>query len=161
MTQRCQNCDAGCVLPVLMGLPGPEEWELAERGEAILGGCIVGPVHIDQLMQCDSCNWSGLIIDGNVEGDTGFVDLTELVAGTNTFMEVAHMLTIDDLNRMVIEISLGWNWQDPRSRIPNTPEHQQNWHRLEQEIVEIRSRGHVVEIPDEWPDLTDGESRSI
>jgi len=120
----------------------------------------VGPVHIDQLMQCDSCNWSGLIIDGNVQGDTGFVDLTELVAGTNTFMEVAHMLTTDDLNRMVIEISLGWNWQDPRSRIPNTPEHQQNWHRLEQEIAEIRARGHAVEIPDEWPDLTDYEPGS-
>jgi len=71
------------------------------------------------------------------------------------------MISSDELNRMVIEISLGWKWQDPRSRIPNTPEHELCWGRLEREIEEIHARGHVVEIPNEWPDLTDYEPGSI
>ena len=161
MTQRCPNCDAGRAMTVLMGFPGPEAWELAERGEAILGGCLIGPVHIEQPMECDSCNWSGLMIDGKVEGKVGFVGLTELLADTNSYMEVGQMISSDELNRMVIEISLGWKWQDPRSRIPNTPEHKQSWQRLETEIAEIEAKGHMVELPHEWPDLTDYEPGSI
>ena len=94
-------------MTVLMGFPGPEAWELAERGEVILGGCLIGPVHIEQPMECDSCNWSGLRIDGKVEGKVGFVGLTELLADTNSYMEVGQMISSDELNRMVIEISLG------------------------------------------------------
>jgi len=161
MVHQCPNCDEGRALPVLMGLPGPEAWELAERGEVILGGCVLGPVHIDQPMECDSCNWSGLMIDGNVEGNVGFVGLTELAADTNTYREVIQILTTEELNRMVIEISLGWKWQDPRTRVPNTTEHALCWGRLEREIEEIHARGHVVEIPNEWPDLTDYEPGSI
>ena len=122
---------------------------------------MLGPVHIDQPMECDSCNWSGLMIDGKVEGNVGFVGLTELAADTNTYREVIQILTTEELNRMVIEISLGWKWQDLRTRIPNTPEHALCWGRLEREIEEIHARGHVVGIPNEWPDLTDYEPGSI
>jgi hypothetical protein len=161
MVHRCPNCDEGLALPVLVGFPGPEAWELAERGEVILGGCLLGPVHIDQPMECDSCNWSGLMIDGKIEGNVGFVGLTELAADTNTYMEVIRILTTDELNRIVIEISLGWKWQDPRTRVSKTAEHEQCWQRLEREIAEIHARGHTVEIPNEWPDLTDYEPGSI
>jgi hypothetical protein len=41
---RCPHCpDAPRAVPLVHGLPSPELFEAAERGEAVLGGCLVEP----------------------------------------------------------------------------------------------------------------------
>jgi hypothetical protein len=40
--RRCPTCGAPAV-PIVYGLPGPELWEASERGEVILGGCVIIP----------------------------------------------------------------------------------------------------------------------
>jgi hypothetical protein len=45
MLQRpdCPECGAGDVVPMIVGLPGPELIEAAEAGEVMLAGCVVMP----------------------------------------------------------------------------------------------------------------------
>jgi hypothetical protein len=38
---------------MVYGLPMPETWERAERGEIVLGGCLVGPIG----GVCPHCHW--------------------------------------------------------------------------------------------------------
>jgi len=46
--------------PVVYGLPGPELWERAERGEVILGGCVPEPVR----WACAHCRSTQLTDEG-------------------------------------------------------------------------------------------------
>ena len=61
----------------------------------------------------------------------------------------------DELNRMMVEIGAGWEWGDPRSKVPQTPEHEASWGRLKVQMREIADQGGIVEIPGEFPDLSD------
>jgi len=61
----------------------------------------------------------------------------------------------DELARMMLEISAGWEWGDSRSEVPQTPEHEASWGRLEVEMKEIGDKGGVVDIPSDWPDIGD------
>ncbi len=36
----CEHCGATLV-PIRYGMPGPEMWEAAERGEIVIGGCVI------------------------------------------------------------------------------------------------------------------------
>jgi hypothetical protein len=54
----CEAC-GGDVLPVLYGMPGPEMWEADERGEIILGGCMIE----DTAVQC-RCGATAYDVDG-------------------------------------------------------------------------------------------------
>jgi hypothetical protein len=38
---RCPKCGGSAVVPILYGLPGPKAFEAAERGEVVLGGCLI------------------------------------------------------------------------------------------------------------------------
>ena len=67
---------------------------------------------------------------------------------------VAVMLDSDELARMMIEISAGWEWGDPRSEVPQTPEHEASWGRLKVQMKEIADKGGIVDIPSGFPDLT-------
>jgi hypothetical protein len=49
----CQRCGSGNVLPIQYGLPGPEMFDAAQRGEIVLGGCIVSPDNPDT--HCGAC----------------------------------------------------------------------------------------------------------
>ena len=40
--ETCPRCQSHRVLPIAYGFPGPEMFALAERGEIVLGGCIIG-----------------------------------------------------------------------------------------------------------------------
>ena len=42
---------------------------------------------------------------------------------------------------------MGWEWQHPRSRVPNSEEYELSWKRLEIQMAEIAERGHFIEIP--------------
>ena len=46
---------------------------------------------------------------------------------------------------------MGWEWQDPRSRVPNSEEHKLSWKRLEIQMAAIAERGHFIELPFEIP----------
>ena len=67
---------------------------------------------------------------------------------------VAVMSDSDELARMMIEISAGWEWGDPRSEVPQTPEHEASWGRLKVQMKEIADKGGIVDIPSGFPDLT-------
>ncbi len=64
------------------------------------------------------------------------------------------MPTSEELNRMVVEISAGWEYGDPRSKVPQSAEIEASWMRLKQQMDEIAAQGGIVEIPGEFPDLT-------
>jgi hypothetical protein len=50
--ESCPRC-GGSIVPVAYGFPGPDMWEAAERGEIVLGGCMV---RIGQpTVRCTSC----------------------------------------------------------------------------------------------------------
>ena len=65
---------------------------------------------------------------------------------------------------MMIEIAAGWEWGDPRSEVPQTPEHEASWGRLKVQMQEIADQGGIVDIPGEFPDLSDykrGVARTV
>ena len=64
------------------------------------------------------------------------------------------MLDSDELARMMVEISAGWEWGDPRSEVLQTPEHEAKWGRLKVQMEEIADKGGIVDIPSGFPDLT-------
>ena len=64
------------------------------------------------------------------------------------------MLDSDELARIMIEISAGWEWGDPRSEVLQTPEHEAKWGRLKVQMKEIADKGGIVDIPSGFPDLT-------
>ena len=69
------------------------------------------------------------------------------------------MLDGDELARIMIEISAGWEWGDPRSEVPQTPEHEAKWGRLKVQMKEIADKGGIVDIPSGFPDLTGHRER--
>lgn len=46
---RCPSCANGRLLPIVYGLPFTETLERSERGEVLLGGCIVTQVFDPEL----------------------------------------------------------------------------------------------------------------
>ena len=56
--QLCPRCGAREAVPLVMGLPSAELFELADRGLVVLGGCLMGPEEHD--VHCRSCGheWS-------------------------------------------------------------------------------------------------------
>ena len=39
----CPECEAKKTVPIVYGLPSPDTFEAAERGEVVLGGCDIEP----------------------------------------------------------------------------------------------------------------------
>ena len=68
--------------------------------------------------------------------------------------------TSEELNRMVLEIGAGWEYGDPRSEIPKSPEAEASWGLLKEQMKEIADMGGIVEIPGEIPDIT-GYERGV
>ena len=60
----------------------------------------------------------------------------------------------EELNRMMVEISAGWEYGDPRSKVPKRKDVKESWARLKVEMAEIKANGWIVEIPGEIPDLS-------
>lgn len=67
--------------------------------------------------------------------------------------EVA-MLDSDELARIMIEISAGWKWGDPRSEVLQTPEHELRWRIIARQMKEIADDGGIVDIPSGFPEPT-------
>lgn len=41
--RRCRACRAEAIIPIIRGEPTEEAWQMSERGEVALGGCMVSP----------------------------------------------------------------------------------------------------------------------
>lgn len=50
----CPACGSQAVLPIAYGYPSPEMWEQEQRGEVVLGGCLVGPE--SPAYECRDCH---------------------------------------------------------------------------------------------------------
>ncbi len=57
----CPNCGARQAIPILYGLPSPAMQEAADRGEIVLGGCVIAPEF--PIWLCPVCEhrWGRLI----------------------------------------------------------------------------------------------------
>ena len=64
-TARCPRCGVDApMIPIVFGYPIPETFEAADRGEVILGGCVVwgeDPTH-----RCSACD-RDVMIDRDLE----------------------------------------------------------------------------------------------
>lgn len=52
----CPKCRSEKVVPIVYGLPGPEMFEAAERGEISLGGCELS--FDNPVVECLDCRWT-------------------------------------------------------------------------------------------------------
>ena len=50
---RCPRCGSSNLRPIVRGMPGPELVDAAERGEVVIGGCVVG--ELDPTRRCGGC----------------------------------------------------------------------------------------------------------
>jgi hypothetical protein len=57
------------VRPILYGMPTPEAFEAAERGEFVIGGCCIFPGQADK--RCTACGWD----DGDEQESPDELDL--------------------------------------------------------------------------------------
>ena len=149
--EHCPDCDGLTVLPVIYGMPLPDDFD---RTDVIFAGCVITGFVLDDPVECEHerCTWSGGTLDGQRVGSSnlglaGFVYSQELDKHYSNLPEGEHMIPVEDLERITIEITLGWKWGDPRSRVPGTPEHLEKWERLATQVADIIERGHIVDLP--------------
>jgi len=55
--QICPECGERRVVEILYGMPTSDAFEDAERGDFILGGCVI--IGNDPSRGCTSCGWRG------------------------------------------------------------------------------------------------------
>ena len=56
----------------------------------------------------------------------------------------------EELNRMMVEISAGWKYGDPRSKVPKRKDIKKSWKRLKKQMDEIKAEGGIVEMINEF-----------
>lgn len=136
----CPGCGKFTLLPVQYGMPLPEDWD---KPDVIRWGCVVPAVILDDAVACeDGCGWSGGLLDGVRVGSMWMSLIDELVM----FEGQDDMVPYDDVQRMSVEVTLGWTWQDPRTQIPDTAEHRAAWDRLAKQVEKIKARRHVLDV---------------
>ncbi|MFT5203460.1 MAG: hypothetical protein ACI9C1_002860 [Candidatus Aldehydirespiratoraceae bacterium] len=54
---RCPTCQRATIVPIAYGYPGPEMWAAVDRGEIVLGGCVVTPEN--PSWECTACQQRG------------------------------------------------------------------------------------------------------
>ena len=55
-TSACPVCGAATI-PVLHGFPLRDDWEREQRGEVVLGGCIIGSTTPDRVCKGEPAHW--------------------------------------------------------------------------------------------------------
>ena len=56
----------------------------------------------------------------------------------------------EELNRMMLEISAGWKYGDPRSKVPKRKDIKKSWKRLKKQMDEIKAEGGIGEMINEF-----------
>lgn len=64
-TSCCPRCGSSDVVPIIFGYPTRETEELANRGEVVLGGCIMPPAkeYVDSVCRACGYRWDVGAID--------------------------------------------------------------------------------------------------
>ena len=57
----------------------------------------------------------------------------------------------EQLNRMMVEIAAGYEYGDPRSRLPKSRLFELTWRRIAAQMAEMRENGIAIDIPNEVP----------
>jgi hypothetical protein len=55
----------------------------------------------------------------------------------------------EQLNRMMVEIAAGYEYGDPRSRLPKRRTFELTWGRIAAQMAQMEGRGIAIEIPPE------------
>jgi hypothetical protein len=53
---RCPKCKGTNVVPIVRGYPTPEIEAMRERGEVVLGGCMIDPSQPQPTHHCRDCH---------------------------------------------------------------------------------------------------------
>lgn len=66
----CPSCGREDSIPLVWGMPGPEDFELAERGLVALGGCMLGPDEPTLVCRACGAHWGSDVDDedGDLRG---------------------------------------------------------------------------------------------
>ena len=54
--EKCPKCSEAAILRILYGQPVSEKVAMVERGEAVLGGCVIGPGEMPDW-RCRNCGY--------------------------------------------------------------------------------------------------------
>ena len=57
--------------------------------------------------------------------------------------------TVDELIRIQMEVTAGWEWGDPRSKVADTPDNREAWDEIGAEIRQMQADGLVPDLPHE------------
>ncbi len=57
----------------------------------------------------------------------------------------------EQLNRMMVEIAAGYEYGDPRSRLPKRRTFELSYRRIAAQMAEMKANGIAIEIPAEVP----------
>lgn len=132
--EKCPGCGDLTLLPVAYGMPLPGDFD---EPDVIFAGCVIPPIMLDELVECEreECSWSGGLLDGERVGSlilsaAAHLDITSSIDG-------GEIVPFDELERIAVEIALGWSWGDPRTRVPDTTEHRDAWTRIDQLVDDL------------------------
>lgn len=53
--KRCPECGSEKIVRIVYGFPAPEAAQAEERGELLIGGCMIGPG--SPRWGCGACRW--------------------------------------------------------------------------------------------------------
>lgn len=79
----CPGCNALAVVQVFYGFPTGRLFDAADRGEALIGGCVWQGSRRGRPVGCRDCQWRGVVVDGALLGsrDALILDAIDDVAG--------------------------------------------------------------------------------
>lgn len=60
---QCPECREHAVVRVVYGFPSASMFDAAERGEIVLGGCMISEDAPRHPVTCTACRWTGQITD--------------------------------------------------------------------------------------------------
>lgn len=56
-------------------------------------------------------------------------------------------LTTTQVNRMLVEISLGRTWEQRSEQVPTTEEAREAWEQIAVEVAEMTAKGIFIDVP--------------
>lgn len=103
----CPSCGQMTVVEITFGMPAPDMFEAEERGEVILGGCLLpGPDEPRRPCGCTACGWRGgfdqwdvaveaplAVLDARIEDAVWAVERGETSAGLDFLSDVIEEAT--------------------------------------------------------------------
>lgn len=129
--RRCPRCLQQTVLEVIFGYPDIGLFEAAERGEAVIGGCIVEPPVTGRRVECTTCAWQGILYRRHlIDLASAFIWDTVL----DTLAEHPSGATETALWELAGQILRGRGFETVPAELAEDPVMQTFWDRLNQDL---------------------------